>query len=105
MERYRLHPEAAVYYLTYSVVEWVFVSGSTYKIITDSLSSCHREKHLRVNACVIMPTHLHVLVFDADLDIERLGRTLADFRKFTGRKRSDSCTRRPRPKPGDPRSG
>jgi hypothetical protein len=50
MERYRIHAEAAVYYLTYSVVEWlpVFVSGTTCKIVTDSLTFCHHEKHLRI---------------------------------------------------------
>jgi REP element-mobilizing transposase RayT len=91
MERYRIHPEAAVYYLTYSVVDWlpVFVSEATCKIITESLTYCHRQKQLRVNAYVIMPTHLHLIVFDADLDTERLQRTLADLRKFTGRQLSD----------------
>src|SRR5438552_214080 len=36
MERYRIHAEAAVYYLTYSIVEWlpVFISESSCKIIT-----------------------------------------------------------------------
>src|SRR5205807_8591726 len=82
MERYRIHAEAAVYYLTYSVVEWlpVFVSQASCKIVTDSLAFCHRAKHLRINAYVIMPTHMHLIVFDADLDSERLVRTLADFR-------------------------
>lgn len=95
MERYRIHPEAAVYYLTYSVVEWlpVFVAQPACKIITDSLSYCHRAKHLRINAFVIMPTHLHLIVFDADLDTERLVRTLADFRKYSGRQLSDYCIR------------
>jgi putative transposase len=51
MERYRIHAEAAVYYLTYSVVEWlpVFVSGATCKLVTDSLTFCHREKLLLHN--------------------------------------------------------
>jgi hypothetical protein len=36
MERYRLHPEAAVYYLTYAIVEWLplLVSQATCTIIT-----------------------------------------------------------------------
>ncbi len=95
MERYRIQPEAAVYFLTYSVVEWlpVFVSQASYKIITDGLCYCHHAKHLRINAYVIMPTHLHMIVFDADLDTERLRHTLADFRKYTGRRLSDDCTR------------
>ncbi len=30
MDRYRIHAEAAVYYLTYSVVEWLPVLNGTY---------------------------------------------------------------------------
>jgi putative transposase len=93
MERYRIQPEAAVYYVTYSVVEWlpVFVTEATFRIATESLAFCHHEKHLRINAYVIMPTHLHMIVFDAHFDNERLMRALADFRKFTGRRLSDYC--------------
>src|SRR5437773_4632568 len=91
MERYRIRPDSAVYYLTYSVVEWlpVFTTEATFRIVTDSLTFCHQQKHLRINAFVIMPTHLHMIVFDTDFDNERLIRTLADFRKFTGRQLSD----------------
>ena len=93
MERYRIHPDASVYYLTYSVVDWlpVFISEKTCGIVTESLSFCHREKHLRINAFIIMPTHLHLIVFDAGFDSQRLTQTLADFRKFTGRRLSDCC--------------
>jgi len=93
MERYRITSEAAVYFLTYSVVEWLplFVTEATCQIITESLSFCHHRKQLRINAFVIMPTHLHLIVLDAAFDVERLGRTLADFRKFTGRQLSDHC--------------
>jgi len=51
--------------------------------VTESLSFCHRVKQLRVNAYVIMPTHFHMIAFDADWDSERLGKTLTDLRKFT----------------------
>src|SRR5262249_21675335 len=45
MERYRIHPEAAVYYVTYSVVEWlpVFVTEATFRIVTESLAFCHKQ--------------------------------------------------------------
>jgi hypothetical protein len=91
MERYRIHPEAAVYYVTYAVVEWlpVFVTEAAFRIVTDSLSFCHRHKHLRINAFVLMPTHLQMIVFDGDFANERLSSTLGDFRKFTGRQLSD----------------
>jgi hypothetical protein len=82
-----------LYYLTYSVVDWlpVFVSQAGCQIVTDSLTFCHRQKHLRINAFVVMPTHLHLIVFDADGDAERLVRSLADCRKYTGRQLSDYC--------------
>jgi REP element-mobilizing transposase RayT len=93
MERYRIYTDAAVYFVTYSVVEWlpVFVSSKTCRIITDSLSFCHREKQLRINAYVIMPTHLHLIVFDAAFDNGRLETTLAELRRYTGRQLSDYC--------------
>jgi hypothetical protein len=80
--------------LTYTIVEWlpVFITEASCKIVTDSLTFCHRSKYLRVNAYVVMPTHLHLIAFDADCDTERLGQTLTDFRKFTGRQLSDYCT-------------
>jgi REP element-mobilizing transposase RayT len=96
MELYRMTPDAAVYFVTYSVVEWlpVFVSEDAFRIVTDSLGFCHRQKGLRINGFVIMPTHLHAIVFDADYNTERLVRSLADFRKFTGRSLSDLCADR-----------
>jgi len=41
MERYRFYPEGAVYFVSFSVVDWlpVFVSGAACGIITDSLIS------------------------------------------------------------------
>jgi len=93
MEVYRITPEASVYFVTYSVVEWlpVFVSESTCKIVCESLTFCHREKNLRISAYVLMPTHMHMIAFDSGFDSERLVHTLADFRKFTGRRLSDYC--------------
>jgi REP element-mobilizing transposase RayT len=92
--RYRIADDAHVYYVTYSVVEWlpVFVSETAFKIVTDSLNFCHEQKRLRINAYVIMPTHMHAICFDADFDNERLQRSLTDFRKFTGRRLSDYCS-------------
>ncbi len=93
MERYRIHPDGAVYYVTYSVVEWlpVFVSEDACRIITDSLTYCHKHKRLRTNAYVIMPTHMHAIVFDEKFDSEQLLTALTDFRKYTGRQLADYC--------------
>jgi len=93
-ERYRITDDAHVYFVTYAAVEWlpIFISEAVCKIVTDSMNFCHQEKDLRTNAFVIMPTHMHAIVFDANFDNERLQRSLTDFRKFTGRSLSDYCS-------------
>ena len=46
MEVLRIHDDIPLYYLTFSVIEWlpVFVSEGLCLIVTDSLNYCHREK-------------------------------------------------------------
>jgi len=87
MERYKIHEDASVYFVTYCVVEWlpVFVNEAACSIITESLAFCQEQQNLRVNAYVIMPTHLHAVVFDREYDPNRLAKTLTAFRKHTGR--------------------
>jgi putative transposase len=93
MEAYRINEGAALYYLTFSVIDWlpVFVCEEPCLIVTDSLNFSHREKCLRVNAFVIMPTHLHLILFDAYYDSQRLQRTITDLRKYTRQRLSDYC--------------
>ena len=82
------------------MVEWlpVFIDECACKLITDSLNFCIRNKCLRVNAYVIMPTHLHLVLFDAEFRAERLKHTLDDLRKFTGRQLLDySAKHAPQP--------
>ena len=54
------------------------------RIVTDSLNFCHATKGLRANAYVVMPTHMHAIVFASDCDSERLQKSLMDFRKSGG---------------------
>ncbi len=46
MERYRIVEGAAVYFVTFSVVDWlpIFISEEPCRIITDSLRFCHDGK-------------------------------------------------------------
>jgi len=73
-ERYRIADDAYVYFVTYSVVEWlpVFVSDEPCQIVTGSLNFCIEKKGLRVSGYVIMPTHMHAIVFDRSFDNESL---------------------------------
>ena len=93
MERYRIRPDAAVYFVTFSIVDWlpVFVSQLACQIITESLNFCHQRKGLRTNAFVIMPTHIHAIVFHVEYNPSSLEDALTDFRKFTGRSLCDYC--------------
>ena len=95
MERFRIHSDGGLYFVTFSIVEWlpVFVSEAACRIMTDSLNYCHQNKKLRTNAYVIMPTHIHAILFDADFDSKRLERSLLDMRKFTGRQLADYCAK------------
>ena len=91
MERYRFHSDGALFYVTFSVVDWlpIFVSKAACMIVTESLDFCHRQKGLRINAYVIMPTHLHAILFHADFQAKTLEQVVTDFRKFTGRRLAD----------------
>jgi hypothetical protein len=75
MERYRFHSDGALFYVTFSVVDWLplFVAETACKIVTDSLAFCHRQKGLRVNDYVILPTHFHAILFHADFQAQALG--------------------------------
>ena len=86
MERYRIVLDVALYYITFTVVEWlpVFIDETACKIVTDSLNYCIRNKFLGVNAYVILPTPLHAILFDIKFNSDRLKHTLDDMRKFTG---------------------
>lgn len=85
----------------------MFIDEAACKIITDSLNFCIQQKCLGVNAYVIMPTHLHAIVFDVESNPERLKHTLDDTPprwfgagvcKFTGRQRPDySAIHLPKP--------
>ena len=92
-ENYRIVEDAHVYFVTFSIVEWlpVFVSEAACQIVTDSLNFCRSNKSLCTSAFVIMPTHLHAIVHDQAYNNERMARAMTDFRKFTGRAIADHC--------------
>jgi REP element-mobilizing transposase RayT len=74
-------------------VQWlpVFVSEAACKIVTDGLAFSHANKGLRINAYVIMPTHMHAIVFEENYDSKRLASILDEFRRYTGHALSDHC--------------
>jgi hypothetical protein len=95
MERYRIVTGVGLYYVTFTVVEWlpVFIEETVCKIVLDSFNFCINNKFLGVNSYVVMPTHLHAIMFDVEFNSERLKHTLDDMRKFTGRQLLDYANR------------
>jgi REP element-mobilizing transposase RayT len=93
MERYRFHADGAVFFVTFSVVDWlpVFVSEAPCKILIESINFCHFRKGLRTSAYVIMPTHIHAIFFHETFEAKALEATLQDLRKFTGKQLADYC--------------
>jgi putative transposase len=93
MERYRFHADGSLFYVTFTIVDWlpVFIAEPAFRIVVDSLNYCHRHKGLRTNAYVIMPTHLHGIFFHESWQAKALENVLTDFRKFTGRQLADFC--------------
>lgn len=86
MSQYCFVEGVYVYFVTFTVVDWlpIFVSPEPIQIIVDSLKFCIAQKGLRIHSYVIMPNHIHLIVFDARFDNEHLLQTLINFRKFTG---------------------
>ena len=86
MDSYQFIDGVYVYFVTFTIVDWlpVFINPEPIDILINSLRYCISEKSLRVHAYVIMPNHLHLIVSDQDFDNDRLHKALTEFRKFTG---------------------
>ena len=93
MPSYRISEDASLYFVTFSVHQWlpVFVDETACLIVTESLNYCHTNLGLRTSAFVIMPTHLHLIVFDHEMDAHRLQSTLSAFRRHTSRRLIAHC--------------
>jgi len=90
MGGYRITEGMGVYFVTFTIVDWlpIFIDETAGEIVTASLNHCIQHKNLRVIAYVIMPTHLHAILFDEDFNPQRLNKTLTEYRKFTGKQLS-----------------
>lgn len=85
-DRYYLNDQNALYFLKFTVVDWVDVfTRSEYKQeLVDSMNYCIREKGLIVYGWVIMSNHMHVL-WQAK-EGYKLSEIIRDFKKFTAKR-------------------
>ncbi len=96
MDRYRFVEGIGVYFVTFTVIDWlpVFIEKQPVNLLFDSIRYCIENKNLRVCAYVVMPNHVHAVLFDSNLDERALHQTITDLRKFTGRQIADCIKNR-----------
>lgn len=82
---YRIKDETALYFLTFSTVEWIDVfTRKRYKdIIVESLKYCQKEKGLELYSWVLMSNHMHLIV--RAKEGYKLSSIIRDFKKFTSK--------------------
>jgi REP element-mobilizing transposase RayT len=87
MDKYVFYDGVYIYFVTFTIIDWlpIFINPEPVGIINESLRYCINNKNLRIHAYVIRPNHVHLIVYDANCDNDRLEKTLTEFRKFTGR--------------------
>jgi REP element-mobilizing transposase RayT len=74
------------YFVTFSVIKWIkiFKFPEPAIIFLESLRYVQETQKLLVHAYVIMPSHVHMIVTNKDLDNKQLHKALTSLRKFTG---------------------
>ena len=84
-DNYFIEDQNAVYFLTFTVTDWIDVfTRKEYKIeIIDSLNYCIKNKGLIIYAWCLMSNHLH-LVCQAKEGF-RISDIIRDFKKFTAK--------------------
>jgi len=82
---YQIYDPNGMYFLTFSVVDWVDVfSRKIYRdTLLDSLKYCISEKQLMVYGYVTMSNHMHVILRSEN---EKLFNIIRDFKKFTAKR-------------------
>tara|TARA_B110000211_G_scaffold234359_1_gene303685 strand:- start:665 stop:1219 length:555 start_codon:yes stop_codon:yes gene_type:complete len=80
----RIHDQTGVYFLTFTVINWIdiFTRKELKEIITDSLNYCTKNKGLIVHAYVIMSNHIHLV---CKAENENLSDVIRDFKKHSSR--------------------
>ena len=84
MFSYKFTDSDGLYFVTFTVIEWVdvFTRPQCVNIVLDSLRFCQNEKGLRIHTWVIMSNHLH-LIISRKQGGNTLSEIIRDFKKYT----------------------
>ena len=94
---YRIFKELNyAYFVTWTIVDWlnVFSEASYRQIALDSLAYLRSHKNTELNAFVVMPSHIHAILWPKDGI--NLSDIIRDFKRFTSRKISREAERQNR---------
>lgn len=83
--RYKFHNPKGIYFITFSVKEWVDVfTRNIYKdILTESLEYCQKNKGLDLYAWCIMSNHVHLIIGAKEGFL--LQNIMRDFKRHTSK--------------------
>jgi REP element-mobilizing transposase RayT len=81
--------ESFPYFITCTIVDWlpIFASDGYCRIVSESLAFLRQSKFTQINAFVLMPTHLHAVLWPREG--VSLSDVMRDFKRFTSRQISD----------------
>lgn len=84
-ERRKANVEGAVYFLTFTVLDWVdvFTRKELVEELVKNIRYCQANKGLRLYSYVIMPSHLHMIVAREGAPLPDL---LRDFKSYTAKR-------------------
>ena len=88
--RYRIfNHDSFPYFVTCTIVGWlpIFQDQAYTRIVLDSLAYIQAQKGVAINAFVLMPSHLHAILWP-EISVS-LSNILRDFKRFTSKAISD----------------
>jgi len=82
---YKFHNPNGAYFVSFATVFWidVFTRQVYFKILTDSVDFCRKEKAMELFAYCFMPNHVHFIFRSGNGDPSGL---IRDFKRHTSRK-------------------
>lgn len=82
-EKYKVRNQDKLYFITFSVVQWidVFTRSEYSELLLESIRHCQKKKGLEVYAWCIMSNHVHFILGTSGQ--EKLHDIIRDFKKFT----------------------
>lgn len=83
---YQIRDQHAVYFLTFTVTQWVdaFTRPEYIAILIESFRYCQEHKNLKIHAYCIMSNHLHIICSSEAPN--KLSDTIRDLKQFTARR-------------------